>query len=322
MLLLVGLGALGFLGYELVVGASAELSLGVKALGVGFLAGMAGATIGGGIALIAVPLVTLFLGFPLLLAVGTNLVHAFFAATSGVLSHRKRGNVKFRLAVPLLIGSAVGAPLGALTSTHLDPTVLAWTFASVVTLVAGYLTLQALGSGKRETDGFDLAESLGEEGLDKVEGVGRRVLGRKLTSLLMVALTTPIEGTHDGRRYSIDRVTPVFMGAGVGFMAGMLGVGGGFLLTPLMTTALMIPAHLAVGTALVVGAGNAFFGGLTHLIHGNVSLVAATFLAIGGMIGANIGSQLSGKLSDRHIRGIFIVVLLVVGWNMAPISLF
>lgn len=321
-LLLGGLATVAFVGYEILFAAEAELILGAKALGVGLLAGSAGAIIGGGFSLIAVPLIVVLLGFPLHLAMGTNLVQSLFTAGSGAITHRRQGNVKLKLALPLLGGAVIGAPLGAWVSVGLSEGLLAWAFAAITLGLGIHLAWQALRPERRETGGFDITESLGDEGLDKVEGVGRRVLGRKLTSLLMVALTTPIEGTHGGKRYSIDRVTPVVLGAGVGFLSGLLGVGGGFILTPLMTSFLMIPAHLAVGTALVVGAGNALFGGLTHLVHGNVSLVAAAFLAIGGMIGANIGSQLSCKLSDRHIRGVFIVVLLVVGWNVAPVSLF
>lgn len=295
-------------------------SLAVKALGTGVLAGAAGATLGGGIALIAVPLITLLLGFPLHLAVGTNLVAAFATYLTGVAQHRKRGNVRFRLALPLVGGAAIGAPVGALTSARLSEGLLAWTFTGLVLFVAAYTAVQILRPERRETRGFDLAETLGEERIHWIDRVARRVLGRKLGGVITVALTTPIEGTHNGRRYSIDRFTPIVIGAGVGFVSGLLGIGGGSLLTPLMTNALMIPAHLAVGSALVVGAGNALFGGVTHLVHGNVDLLAAAFLALGGIVGATVGSHFSDKLSDEHLQKLFVVLLVVVAATVAPVS--
>jgi uncharacterized protein len=272
----------------------------IRSLGVGLAGGLAGGLIAGAIGLVSVPLITIFLGLPIHQAVATNLFQTIFTAASGAHTHQRLGNVNTALAVPLLIGSLVGAPLGALTGLALDPKVLQALF--VVILLAMALNLIRLALHRRPPRTPWWRRRL--ETLDPKESRNW--------------FTHAIEGTFRGHTYRVPRHLLLVLGAAIGYTSGLLGIGGGFLVTPLVSTVLQVPTHLAIGTGLVVISGNSLFGTLPHLLHGNVLIVTGTLLSLGGAIGARIGSRLSHHLDERALRIAFVLILLIVAWRMSP----
>lgn len=114
-----------------------------------------------------------------------------------------------------------------------------------------------------------------------------------------------------------NRMAGMAMGAGVGCLTGLLGVGGGFILVPLMTYCLRIPLRIAIGTSLLVilitGLGTFWAKwGVGHIDP------AITLLVISGSVGgALVGSYLSRRAPVRHLRvalvGILILIFALVG---------
>ena len=107
------------------------------------------------------------------------------------------------------------------------------------------------------------------------------------------------------------------LGAGLGFVSGLLGIGGGFLVTPGLMAVFGLPVHLALGTALVVVSANGLFGTLPHLVEGNVLFTVGGLLAIGGMLGVRVGASIAHLLPPRLLRSVFAVLLGIVAWRMA-----
>jgi uncharacterized membrane protein YfcA len=113
-------------------------------------------------------------------------------------------------------------------------------------------------------------------------------------------------------------VTPVelvalgVIGVGAGFLAGLLGIGGGLLMVPAMVLVLGFDQHVAQGTSLVVIIPAALAGTATHYRNGRVSLGNAALLAVGGIAGAAIGSMSALSVDDALLRRLFGVFLLVV----------
>ena len=83
-----------------------------------------------------------------------------------------------------------------------------------------------------------------------------------------------------------------------GVLAGVLGVGGGFIRMPLMVYLLGVPTHVAVGTDLFEVVISAGYGTLTHALKGNVDILIALVMHTGAAIGAQIGA-----VSTRFVRG-------------------
>lgn len=308
-------GALGFL----LTATHAARVLTLKAFAVGIAGGVAGGLVAGGIGLVTVPLIVLVLGFPIHLAVGTNLFQSVLTGASGAWQHGRLGNVNFKLAKPLLLGAAVGGPAGALVSLALPEVALFWIFSVAIFAMAA-VVLRGLLRRDGGTGDVELPDLLPERlRQGSVEAAGK-VAGEKAAEAVRKAVDEPIEGDFRGHRYRVDRVTPVLLGVAVGFVSGLLGVSGGFLFTPLLANMLAVPTHLAVGTGLVVLTGNSVFSTVAHLANGTVIVVAGTFIGLGGFVGASLGSRLGNRLSERTLNVLFLVMLVVVGLKMLPVG--
>lgn len=92
------------------------------------------------------------------------------------------------------------------------------------------------------------------------------------------------------------------VGAISGFVAGLLGVGGGVILVPVLTGLLRFPIKSALGTSLAVVAAQAVPGTITHAVIGNIDWAIAGGLVLGVVPGARIGSRLAVGTEDRKLR--------------------
>lgn len=125
---------------------------------------------------------------------------------------------------------------------------------------------------------------------------------------------------------SINVLGLLLLGGAVGFLSGLFGVGGGFLLTPLLTF-MGVPPTIAVGTQSCQLAGTSLSGALTHWRKQNVDTQMATILMAGSFIGTGVGVEIFKWL--KQIGQINLVILLgyvsllsIVGglmfWESAP----
>ncbi len=102
-------------------------------------------------------------------------------------------------------------------------------------------------------------------------------------------------------------------GAGIGFLTGFLGVGGGFLIVPTLALAFGYPMRTAIATSLLVIAFNSFVGLATRFATASIDWsVVGAFLA-GGIAGSTAASMLVHGLDQRRLRRIFAVFILLAG---------
>ena len=106
------------------------------------------------------------------------------------------------------------------------------------------------------------------------------------------------------------------VGVAAGFLAGLLGVGGGILLVPAMVLLLGFDQHVAQGTSLLVIVPAALIGSWTHYRRRTIRPRDAVLVAAGGVVGAAIGSLSALSLDDELLRRLFAVVLLGVAVRM------
>jgi len=111
-------------------------------------------------------------------------------------------------------------------------------------------------------------------------------------------------------------LTLLAIGLAAGFLAGLLGVGGGILLVPAMVLLLGFGQHVAQGTSLVVIVPAAMIGTWTHYRRGTIRPRDALLVAAGGVVGAAIGSLSALSIDDTLLQRGFAVVLLVVAVRM------
>ena len=253
--------------------------------GVGFLSGVFG--VGGGF--LIVPVLSILLGLPMELAVGAGACQMLGPATTSLVARRVRAE---QLRLPLMIagGLLIGVLFGAeaLESAKAAGEVTirgrAVPAAELSVLVIYLVILLGLGS-------FFLWEV-------------RRGAGTK-TGWSAPLARWPIGPTavfpeYGGRRLSIAIIA--WFGLLVGFLSGMLGIGGGIVLLPGLIYLLGLPTRQAITSSLAIVWITAAQATVVHAWLGNVDLGLVAALLSGGTAGARLGSELSARLGGQQLR--------------------
>ena len=106
------------------------------------------------------------------------------------------------------------------------------------------------------------------------------------------------------------------IGVTAGVLAGLLGIGGGVLVVPAMVLLLSFDQHVAQGTSLLVIIPAAIAGSWTHHRRGRLALRDAAALAVGGVVGALIGSVTALALDELLLQRLFAILLIAVALRM------
>jgi uncharacterized protein len=104
-------------------------------------------------------------------------------------------------------------------------------------------------------------------------------------------------------------VLVVAIGAVVGFLAGLFGVGGGVIMVPFLVFALDKTQHVAEGTALAVIVPTAIAGVIVHIRNRNVDLRVGALMALGGIAGGYLGASLALSLEGNTLKLIFAIFI-------------
>jgi uncharacterized membrane protein YfcA len=129
------------------------------------------------------------------------------------------------------------------------------------------------------------------------------------TILFLSLRMLPAGGVLDTPRFRPSLPLFAVVGATSGLMAGLLGVGGGVILVPVLTVVLRFPLKTALGTSLAVVAAQAVPGTIVHALLGHIDWRIAAGLAIGVIPGARIGSKWAIAASDKRLRLVVAVAM-------------
>lgn len=265
---------------------------------VGFLSGLFG--VGGGF--LITPLL-LFIGVPPGIAVATGANQVVASSISGVLAQLKRKAVDFRMGFVLMAGGLLGSWSGV--------SVFAWmTQLGQVDLfvqLSYVLFLGLIGAMMF----FESARSL-----LRARRAGSVPVRRSHVHTWVHGLPLKIKFRASGLYISV--LPPLAVGALVGFLAGIMGVGGGFILVPAMIYVLGMPTKVVIGTSLFQ---IIFVTGFTTVVHAvnshTVDMMLALLLILGGVIGAQIGSQVGLRLKGEQLRILLALLVLAVAVKIA-----
>lgn len=134
-----------------------------------------------------------------------------------------------------------------------------------------------------------------------------------VTAVLILFLAIRmLRGTDSTSSHEHRRSVPILLAVGTvsGFVSGLLGVGGGVILVPVLTVMLGFPVKSALGTSLAVVAAQSIPGSITHALIGNVDWRIVGGLVIGTVPGARIGARAAVAAEDAKLR---IVVAAALG---------
>ncbi|WP_425060940.1 hypothetical protein SCACP_17040 [Sporomusa carbonis] len=109
-----------------------------------------------------------------------------------------------------------------------------------------------------------------------------------------------------------------FSGVGfvIGILSGLLGVGGGIFLVPILVTYFEVTQHVAQATSMAVIVPTALVSSAVYGFHGNIDVSLALNLVIGSILGASLGARIMKKIPAFRLKQLFGAMLIVVGFRM------
>ena len=286
---------------------------------IGILSGLLG--IGGGT--IMVPVFRLAFGLSPLMSTATSLFTIIPTSISGAVSHIKGKTCVPALGLAMGLGGALTSPVGVWLAS-LSP---AWLVMLAAALIIGYSAVNMLrkavkAPSKRESSGPSAAAP-GDSGDRRSAAQPSASCAALLRSedKIISAQTTPsspgaaaegvVTGDRDEDAPAVPRLSRkqlligAAIGLGAGLMSGYVGVGGGFIMVPLMLSLIHIPMKLASGTSLIAILILAIPGTIENGIAGNIDYVVGLSVAIGSIPGAVLGAMLVKRVPERALRFIF-----------------
>ncbi len=260
--------------------------------GVGFLSGLFG--VGGGF--LMTPLL-IFFGIPPAVAVSTEANQIVASSVSGVLAHMRRGNVDFKMGGILMAGGVIGSSLGVALFSFLREIGQ----IDLVIQLSYVVFLAIIGA-------LMLTESLRTIVRSRKPGAVRGKLHQHnwLHGL-------PFKMRFRRSKLYISGILPLSIGAFVGVLAAIMGVGGGFIMVPAMIYLLGMPTSVVVGTSLfqiIFVTANVTL--LQSIQTQTVDFILAGLLLFGAVIGAQFGSRAGALLRGEQLRGLLALLVLAV----------
>ncbi len=294
----------------------AEVSIAVWYLvGIGFAVGVCSGFWGMGGGWITTPALYA-LGIPMNIAVGTGLAQMVGQSVVATIWHSRFGNVSFRVAAMMIPGTILGVEIGArimerLKSSgqaHVDE-VISILYVILLSALAIYIILESVQSQRLLSRERRLRASAGAEPAAESADVPDHI-SFDLAQRLQHFRLPPMVSCPLLRVESISFWVVFVAAALTGILAGLLGVGGGFLRVPMLVYLIGCPTHVAVGTDLFAIIISGSYGSFTHALKGNVDLMIALVMLLGALFGAQIGSFATRYVQGVQLRALFGVALL------------
>jgi uncharacterized membrane protein YfcA len=266
-------------------------------LAVGFVSGMFG--VGGGF--LMTPLL-IFLGVSPAVAVATVATHITASSFSGTLSYWRRRAVDFEMAGALLAGGLIGTWSGIWVFTTLYSVgqldlMLSFSFLILLTAVGGLMLMESVRSMARVRRNKPSLVSRSAGAHYWLHGLPLKFRFRR--SKIYIS------------------VIPVFgIGCVIAVMGVIMGIGGGFLLVPILIYFLRVPSAMVVGTAAMLTTATMALATVMHAVTSHlVDAVLATILMMGGVVGAQFGAHAAQKMPPERLRFLLGFLILAVGFR-------
>lgn len=265
---------------------------------VGFLSGMFG--VGGGF--LITPLL-IFYNIPPAIAVATGANQVIASSFSGALAHFKRGTLDIKLGTVLLLGGIIGSTLGIYLFSYLRSLgqldlIISLLYVVFLGMVGGLMLIESVNAIQRVRSGQPAsANNTGHH-----NWIHRMPLKMRFRTSKLFVSVIPI----------------LAIGAGIGALSSVMGVGGGFIMVPALIYLLKVPTNVVVGTSLFQ---IIFVSAYTTIVHSttnhSVDVALAFLLMVGGVAGAQYGTRVGQKLRGEQLRALLALLVLAVALRLA-----
>ncbi len=265
------------------------LVLAVVSVGAGLLGSLIG--LGGGI--IVVPVLTLLFHVDIRLAIGASIVSVIATSSGAAAAYVRDEMTNLRVGMFLEIATTVGAVSGAYLTTVLPARVLFVLFGVV-------MAYSAVATFQRRHADHPLTVST-----DRIANA-MRLHGTYFDAATGEQVDYKVAGTKVG----------LFMMYIAGLVSALLGIGSGALKVPAMDLAMHLPMKVSTATSnFMIGVTAAASAGI-YFARGQIDPVVAAPVAAGVLGGATIGAKILGRLENKTVRLIFVVILVIIAIEM------
>jgi uncharacterized membrane protein YfcA len=267
-------------------------------LAVGFISGMFG--IGGGF--LMTPLL-IFIGILPAVAVATVSSHIAASSASSAISYWRRKAIDLPLGLMLLVGGIVGTAggvwiFGVLRSADLLDLVIGLAYVVLLGAVGGLMVLEAVRAIMRTYQGHPV------------------VLRRPGSHTWVHGL--PFKLRFKRSKIYVSAIPVLVIGFSIGFIGALMGIGGGFLLVPMLIYFLRVPTATVIGTSTVLtlvtmASATVMHAATNHLVDALLALI----LMVGGVTGAQFGARAGQRMKAERLRLLLGLLVLGVGVRFA-----
>jgi uncharacterized membrane protein YfcA len=272
-------------------------------LGLGGLVGLLSGLFGVGGGFLLTPLL-IMIGIPPTVAAASDSNQIVAAASSGTFAHSRSGNVDFKMGILLLLGGLAGGTVGVqvikiLRATGQAGFAIRLTYVVMLAGIGSYMFFDSLRGLRRA-----------RPGLAPIPGAER---GRRPSLYARMVQALPVKMSFERSGVRISVIMPLALGALVGVLAAVMGVGGGFIMVPVMVYLLRMPMHVVVGTSLfqiLFTCVNVTI--LQAWLNHTVDFLLALTLLVGSTSGAQVGARLSRKLKADQLKIMMSAIILIV----------
>ncbi|NHZ46177.1 sulfite exporter TauE/SafE family protein [Nitratidesulfovibrio liaohensis] len=231
------------------------------------------------------------LGFPMAFAIGTDIAHMAGKSLISTMRHGKFGNVDYKLGMIMLVGTVVGFEVGAQMVMWLErignvEKVVRWIYIALLAAIAWMVFHDVAKRREKERE----AAAKGEKLAAGATGVEWHKALHKIKIPPMVHLKEA--GVY------CSAWLPIVVSFATGWLAGILGIGGGLIRMPALIYLIGCPTHVAVGTDLFEVMISGLYGAATYTYKGRTELVAAMIMLVGASVGAQVGA-----VATKYIKG-------------------
>ena len=264
---------------------------------VGFLSGLFG--VGGGF--LMTPLL-IMVGIPSTVAAASDSNQIVAASASASYAHYRLGNVDFKMGLLLIIGGVIGGTVGVqfiklLRAMGNADFVIKITYVVMLGVIGFYMFMESLQSMRKKPLAVE----------------SKRVEPGKISLYNRMIQALPYQMHFDKSGVTLSPLLPLILGVFVGILAAIMGVGGGFIMVPVMVYMLRMPMHVVVGTSLFQILFTCINVTIMQSISNHtVDMVLAIILLLGSTLGAQFGVRLSKRLKADQLKILLASIVLVV----------
>ena len=265
---------------------------------IGIIAGGYGAIVGAGGGFIFVPALLLLFHVEPTIAAGTGLVIVLMNSLSGVVGYSKQKRIDYRTGILLSIGAFPGSFLGVWLLQMYASSSFYILFASLLVILGVFLIVKNTRVEKKS-------------GLQDSKNVSNQV-----------AATTEQSHSENSKPLADEPKSRLLakyllpLGLIMGIFSSYLGIGGGWLLVPILIYIFRMPTHNATATSIFSLCLYTSVGVILQIINGNVDWSYVLYGGLGIVVGSQLGVRLSQKIPSRVIMQMLSVLLIVIGFRM------